>query len=82
MIKYKWENREGIMLADFARRLADCHDITDEQLEAVLEYLSAKLNRERREGRAISFTAVKSKRLVEESLIIRAENVRTFDNAV
>ncbi|WP_312407436.1 hypothetical protein [Rhizobium sp.] len=67
------------MITDFAQRLADCHDITTEQLEAVFLYLCAKLNRERAEDRAISFIAVKSKRLVEESLIIRAKNIRSFD---
>jgi hypothetical protein len=66
----KWE---GKMVTDFAQRLADCHDVTTEQLEAVFLYLCAKLKRDRAEGRAISLLTVKSKRLVEESLRIRAE---------
>lgn len=60
------------MITDFAQRLADCHNITDERLEAVLEYLSAKLLLEKEEDRPISFIAVKSRRLIEESLRIRA----------
>lgn len=60
------------MITDFAQRLADCHDIKTEQLEAVSLYLTAKLKRERTEDRVISFITVKSKRLVEESLRIRA----------
>lgn len=63
------------MLADFARRLADCHDITDERLDAMLLYLIEKLDREKHEERAISFITVKTKRLIEESLIIRAANL-------
>ncbi len=63
------------MLADFARRLADCHDITDERLDAMLLYLIEKLDREKHEEQAISFITVKTKRLVEESLIIRAANL-------
>lgn len=60
------------MLNDFAQRLADRYDITDERLEAVLAYLSAKLIKEHEEDRAISFVAVKSKRILEEALRIRA----------
>lgn len=63
------------MLADFARRLADCHDITDERLDAMLLYLIEKLDREKHEERAISFITVKTKRLIEESLVIRAANL-------
>jgi hypothetical protein len=67
------------MITDFAQRLADCPDITTEQLEAVSLYLCAKLNRERAEDRAISFLTVKSKRLVEKSLLLRIEKMRSLD---
>jgi len=67
------------MITDFAQRLADCHDIKTEQLEAVFLYLTAKLNRERAEDRAISLLTVKSKRLIQDSLRIRAENVTSLD---
>lgn len=59
------------MVVDCAQRLADCPEITDEQLEAMLEYLSSKLNREREETRVILMITVRSKRLVEESLRTR-----------
>ncbi len=67
------------MLTDLAQRLADCHDITNERLEAVLIYLRAKLAREREEERTTSFIAFKSLRLIEESLRIRGTETAHLD---
>ncbi len=67
------------MLTDLAQRLADCHDITNERLEAVLIYLHAKLAREREEERTTSFIAFKSLRLIEESLRIRGTETAHLD---
>lgn len=67
------------MLTDLAQRLADCHDITNERLEAVLIYLRAKLAREREEERTTSFIAFKSLRLIEESLRIRGAETAHLD---
>lgn len=67
------------MLTDLAQRLADCHEITNERLEAVLIYLRAKLAREREEERTTSFIAFKSLRLIEESLRIRETETAHLD---
>lgn len=67
------------MLTDFAQRLADCHEITNERLEAVLIYLRAKLAREKEEECATSFIAFKSLRLIEESLRIRGMETPHLD---
>lgn len=67
------------MFTDFAQRLADCHEITDERLEAVLIYLRTKLAHEREEQRAASFVAFKSVRLIEESLRIREAATTRLD---
>ncbi|GEM_PF-1537191 len=67
------------MLTDLAQRLAGCHEITNERLEAVLIYLSAKLAREREEERATSFIAFKSLRLIKESLRIRESAAASLD---
>lgn len=70
------------MITEPARRLAERDEITREKLEAILIYLLRKLSHDKEADRAISLITVKSERMIEESLRIRANILKNMHQDV
>jgi hypothetical protein len=60
------------MISVLAQSLADHHEITDEQLDAVHAYLTEKIARQHRDSCAVSLIAYRTIRIVERTVVIRS----------